>query len=260
VLDGLASVESALVARLSPDWVGVVGSGVLIRDGRPLPVRFARLRRSQGTIWVAVWFRMAGVKMGMAPDEVWEGDLPQLPAWLAPVVPDWPDVDDADVDDGTFVSDGPATLSWRRDPSIAAPAFRVPIPEEAAFRDVVEIAAGLLTGRFEETGTADPTVVVWSGGELCGWWAQGAQGAQQAHALGRRIARDAHVQAVGMFGLGQDPVDGTLTPMVALAMEDRELGPVVWVRHFDPDPGPTRWLEDSGHVRAPGPRLGWFER
>ena len=43
VLDGLASVESALVARLSPDWVGVVGSGVLTRDGRPLPVRFAGL-------------------------------------------------------------------------------------------------------------------------------------------------------------------------------------------------------------------------
>jgi len=258
-LDDLAGVESAIVARLQPDWVGVVGSGVLLRDGRPLPIRFARLRRDTGVVWTAVWFRMAGVPMGVAPDETWEGELARLPGWLSPLVPAWPDVENAPARDDSEVHDGPATLSWRRDPSIAAPAFRVPVPDGAAFRDVVEIAAGLLTGRFVDTGKADPTVVVWSAGEICGWWAEGAQGARQAHALGRRIARDQEVQAVGLFGLGQDPIDGTPTPMVALAMEDRELGPVVWVRHFNKQGGVTEWLEDTGHVRAPGPRMGWFE-
>ena len=112
----------------------------------------------------------------------------------------------------------------------------------------------------EKAETDALRVVVWSDGEICAWWAEGAQGARQAHALGRRVARDEEVQAVGMFGLGQDPIEGTLMPMVALAMEDRELGPVVWVRHFDTESGAMRWLEDEGHVRAPGPRMGWFER
>jgi len=259
-LDGLANVESALVAKLSPDWVGVVGGGVLMRDGRPLPVRFARLHRESGEVWVAVWFRMAGVKMGVAPDEVWEGELSRLPSWLRPIVPTWPDVESHQARIASDVYDGPATLTWRRDPSIAEPAFRLPVPEGAAFRDVVEIAAGLLVGRFEDTGSADPTVVVWSDGELCGWWAEGAKGARDAHALGRRIARDRGVQAVGLFGLGQDPVDGERTPMVALAMEDRDQGPVVWVRHFRREDGAAQWLDEVGYVRVPGPRMGWFER
>jgi hypothetical protein len=258
-LDHLASVEGTLVSKLSPDWVGVVGGGVLSRDGRPVIVRFARMRKDSGIVWIAVWLRIAGVPMGVVPDEVWQGKVEAVPAWLRPLVPDWPEGDTAD---SAEVADGPQTLQWRRDPSVAPPAFRIPVPEGAVFRDVVELAAGVLVQRFSETGQADPTVVVWSEGELCGWWGEGARGARGAHALGRRLGRDAGVQAVGLFGLGNDGEKDQPTPLVMLAMEDRELGPVMWVRHFERPPGQARphWTEDRGIVRAPGPRMGWFER
>lgn len=260
-LEHLDTVESALVTRLRPDWVGVVGGGVLLRDGRPMLVRFARLRQDGGIVWVAVWLRVAGLDMGVAPDEVWQGREDALPEWLRPLVPAWPEPTDADAA-APEVADGPQTLQWRRDPSIAPPSFRVPVPDGAAFRDVVEIAAGLLEGRFGETGRADPTVVVWTGDELCGWWAEGARGARGAHALGRRLARDTDVQAVGLFGLGREDGDGGPMSMVVFAMEDRDHGPVVWVRHFErPDGrGRPRWLAASGELRVPGPRMGWFER
>jgi|GEM_PF-4827575 len=260
-LDHLPGVEATLVGKLRPDWVGVVGGGVLQREGRPVIVRFARVRRSSGTVWVAVWLRIAGVPMSAVPDEVWNGKVSAVPAWLRPLVPDWPSADET-IDDPPSVADGPQTLQWRRDPSIAPPNFRVPVPEGAAFRDVVELAAGLLVQRFDESGQADPTVVVWSDGEVCGWWGEGARGARGAHALGRRIARDASVQAVGLFGLGRDGDDEKPSSLVMLAMEDRDLGPVMWVRHFERGPGQARptWTDDQGVVRAPGPRMGWFER
>jgi hypothetical protein len=261
VLDHLGTVEGSLVRTVRPDWVGAVGGGVLLRDGRPLIVRFARVRRESGMVWVAVWLRVAGVPMGAAPDEVWTGKVSALPAWLKPLVPDWPD-GAAGTEVDPPVADGPQTLQWRRDPAIAPPGFRITVPEGAAFRDVVELAAGVLVERFSETGQADPTVVVWSDGELCGWWAEGARGAREAHALGRRIARDAGVQAVGMFGLGRDKEEDGASSLVMLAMEDRELGPVMWVRHFDRPAGQARpsWTDEAGVVRAPGPRMGWFER
>ena len=259
-LDHLPAVESTLVREVRPDWVGAVGAGVLLRDGRPLLVRFARVRRASGSVWVAIWLRVAGVPMGAAPDEVWTGKVDALPAWLAPLVPSWPDPSEAV--DGTEpqVADGPQTLQWRRDPSVAPPSFRLDVPDGAAFRDVVDLAAGVLAGRFSETGQADPAVVVWSDGELCGWWAEGARGARGAHALGRRLARDPEVQAVGLFGLGRNPEDDA--PVVMLAMEDRDLGPVMWGRRFARVDGQLRptWLDEEGRVHAPGPRLGWFER
>ena len=258
-VDDLAGVEQALVVRLSPDWVGAVGSAVLMRDHRPVIVRFARVRRASGQVWVAVWLRMAGVEMGVVPDEVWQGKVGALPGWLAPLAPDWPA---SDTPNTTEVVDGPHTLSWRRDPAIAPPGIRLDVPEGARFRDVVELAAGVLAERFAETGTADPTVVVWSDGELCAWSGAGARGARGAHALGRRLGRDSEVQAVGLFGLGRDvPGDGPMT-VVMLAMEDRELGSVMWSRHFARETGQLRpsWEDEQGTVETPGPQMGWFER
>ena len=258
-LDDLEGVEQALVSRLRPDWVGAVGGAVLTRDGRPLIVRFARVRRDSGEVWIAIWLRVAGLEMGVVPDEVWRGDIGTLPGWLAPLVPDWPV---SELPSASEVADGPYTLDWRRDPSIAPPDFRLDVPQHAAFRDVVELAAGVLAARFSETGRADPTVVVWSDGELCGWSGAGARGARGAQALGRRLGRDEDVQAVGLFGLGRDgPGEGPMT-VVMLAMEDRDLGPVIWVRHFERPSGQLRpsWTDEQGEVQIPGPRMGWFER
>ena len=50
--------------------------------------------------------------------------------------------------------------------------------------------------------------------------------------------------------------------VVMLAMEDRDHGPVIWVRHFERAAGQLRptWTDEQGEVQAPGPRMGWFER
>lgn len=260
-LESLAAVEAALVARLRPDWVGCVGSALLSRDGRPVVVRFARLRRDDGTAWVATWIPVPGkARLSAVPDDVYDGEVGRLPGWLAPLVPAWPPVEDDAVQGTAPVVDGPQTLEWRRDPIVAAPDVTVPVPDGAAFRDVVEIAGGLLAAGFEASHVARPTVVVWSDSELCAWAGDGARGAREAHALGRRLARDAGVVAVGLFGRGQDQVDGEVRQMVALAMEHRELGSVVWVRHFAPSADGPRWLDAEGAVKVPGPRMGWFER
>ena len=258
-LEDLEGVEQALVSRLRPDWVGVVGGAVLRRQGRPLIVRFARVRKGSGDVWIGLWLRVAGIEMGVVPDEVWQGEVEALPDWLAPLVPAWPV---RELPEASEVADGPQTLDWRRDPGVAPPEFRIPIPPDAVYRDVVELAGGTLAERFAETGRADPTVVIWSGGELCGWSGAGARGAREAQALGRRLGRDDGVQAVGLFGLGREGSgEGPMT-VVMLAMEDRDLGPLVWVRHFERAVGERRpsWTDEEGQVQSPGPRMGWFER
>ncbi|HCH66317.1 MAG: hypothetical protein CL927_01175, partial [Deltaproteobacteria bacterium] len=174
-------------------------------------------------------------------------------------VPRWPTVG---ASPATEVVDGPQTLDWRRDPGIAPPGIRLSVPDGAKFADIVELAAGVLARRFEETGIADPTVVAWTEGELCAWSGAGARGARGAHSLGRRLGRDAGVQAIGLFGLGRDsPGDGPMT-VVMLAMEDRDAGSVMWSRHFVRAAGEARprWTDDQGAVRTPGPEMGWFER
>ncbi len=256
-LDNLPAVESALVARLRPDWVGAVGSGVVWKGGRPLPVRFARLREQNGGVWVALWFRLPGMTMGVVPDEVWKGDFGRLPAWLVPLAPAWPEPDNADSD--TVVEDGPCTLTWRRDPSIAPPAFTVALPPECRLRDVLDIAAGLLSARFETVGSLRPTVVVWSEGELCGWESEGYRGPQEAIGLGRRLARGKDVQAAGVFGPGRERHEGVPMSLAVLVLEDRNRDSVVWRRAYQRVGDHVRWVDEAPTVQAPGPRLGWFE-
>ena len=238
-------------------WVGAVGSAVLKREGRPLLVRWARLRFADGKVWVATWLRVPGMSLAPVADETWTGPLDQLPPWLAPLFA-------GAESDGPTVTLVPAALvlPWREDPGVPAPHEAEVLPPEVDFQDVVLFAAGRLEGRFRDEGRVNPTLVVWSGEDLLHWTAKGARGARELSHLGHRLAQDADVHAIGIFGLGEDEGDeGGRLPMIALAMEHRDVGSVLWVRRFErTDADKARWIDPHGQIRVPAPSLGWFKR
>lgn len=251
----LGAVEHALWDQLDGVlWVGVVGSSVLTREGRPLLVRWARLRFADGRVWAATWLRVPGLALGPVPDELWSGPLDELPPWLGPLF--------SPAAGGlaavrVIPPDGP---DWRTDPALPVALFIQELPDDIRFRDVVHIAAARLEARFTETGVAEPTLVAWVEDELIGWAAEGAEGARMLNRLGRRMAADAEVAAIGLFGVGEDALEaGGTRPMIALAMEHRSAGSVLWLRRFErTSPTSARWIDPAGLLRVPGPPLHWF--
>ena len=104
-----------------------------------------------------------------------------------------------------------------------------------------------------------PALVSWTQSGVEAWLGAGAGSAGRLHGLGRLRGEDASVRALGLFGLGEDELEGRRVPMVALAMQARSGESVLWLRRFErPKDGRARWLDPVGLIRSPGPALGFF--
>lgn len=256
-LEALGAVEHALWDQVDEvRWIGAVGTSVLTREGRPLLVRWARLRFADGRRWAATWLRVPGLDLGPTPDELWTGAPEETPPWLSPLF----DPSAEGLPPIAVVPvDGP---HWRSHPELPVAEFVQELPENVQFEDVIQLAAARLERRFTETGLAPPTLVAWVEDELIGWSVEGETGARRLNRLGRAMARDGSVVALGLFGVGQDALEeGGQRPMIALAMEHREAGSVLWLRRFEhTGENAARWVDPTGLLRVPGPPLHWFDR
>jgi hypothetical protein len=248
--DDIGAVDAAFLAEPDVAWVGGHGVTVLVRQGRPLWVTYARLRRSEGEIWCRVWHRLPGVPADADGGEDHQGGFDSLPSWLAPLFPP--------------LAHGAGTLAHQaasrpvQDP-VPPPEQLVPLPEGAAFPDVVQFAAHALEAHFVTQGRTGPTLVAWRSDGVAFWSGEGQEAAGRLHGWGRRLSETPSVRALGLFGLGDDEVDGRRVPMIALAMEIRDGGSILWLRRFERvEGGRARWLDPAGLVRMPGPTLGWF--
>ena len=115
-----------------------------------------------------------------------------------------------------------------------------------------QAAAHRLEARFVETGRPLPALVSWTQSGVEAWLGAGAGSAGRLHGLGRLRGEDASVRALGLFGLGEDELEGRRVPMVALAMQARSGESVLWLRRFErPKNGRARWLDPVGLIRSP---------
>lgn len=245
---GIAAADGALLDQGDVRWVGGHGVAVLAVDGRPALLSYARLRFRNGSWWCRTWLRLPG----MAPDPDGGDDHaglgPPVPPGLRPLLP-------VPVP-GAVVERKIATAPAVRPP---APDLTLELPEGAGFPDAVHAAAHRLEARFVDTGRAQPALVAWTGDGVEAWVGDGRAATGQLHGWGRARSADPDVRALGLFGLGEDELDGRRVPMVALAMQARGGGSVLWLRRFERlADGRARWLDPVGLVRSPGPDLGLF--
>lgn len=244
----LAEADGALLAEPDVRWVGGHGVGIVSTDGRPSLVTYARMRTREGRWWCRLWRRLPGVPPEADSGEDHEGGPGEVPASLGMVLPE--------PVPGRSVLRGSATRGMV---PIRQPDLTLPLPDGAAFSDAVQAAAHRLEARFVETGRPLPALVAWAEGGVEAWVGAGSGSAGHLHGLGMARGEDPSVRALGLFGLGEDTLDGRRVPMVALAMQARSGGSVLWLRRFErPRDGRARWLDPVGLIRSPGPALGFF--
>lgn len=248
--DDLGAADAALLDDPRVEWVGGHGVAVLQAGGRPSLVTYARLRRRDGATWCRTWARLPGMPADPDSGRDHESALAELPGWLGPLFPALrPDVAELSTQAESEPVAGP----------LPEPDLTLALPEGAAFPDAVHAAAHRLEARFVSRGRAEPTLVAWREDGLAAWVGSGREAAGRLHGWGRRLSEDPGVRALGMFGLGEDEVDGRRVPMIALAMQARGRGSVLWLRRFQRvADGRARWLDPVGLIRSPGPNLGLF--
>ncbi len=248
--EDLGATDAALLDDAGVEWVGGHGVTVLQAEGRPALVTYARLRRRDGRAWCRVWARLPGMPADPEGGRDHAGPLADLPGWLRPL---FPPLRAGAAELATQAASAPAAGP------LPAPDLTLDLPEGAAFPDAVHAAAHRLEARFVSLGRAEPTLVVWRADGLAAWVGAGREAAGRLHGWGRRLGADPSVRALGMFGLGEDEVDGRRVPMIALAMQARGRGSVLWLRRFQRvSDGRARWLDPVGLIRSPGPNLGLF--
>jgi hypothetical protein len=262
----MGAVESALFKRFSAPWVGAWGTAVLDREGRPALVTFVRIREEDGQIFVAVWPRVPGQPPIAEMAEQYDGPLGKAPRWLRAL---FPPLVEAQVDfvdwefqerDDTESEAEPLEVDEVASGGFPAPDFGERVPDGASFEDVLVIAAERLEARFVR-GDTGPALVAWHEGGISAWFASDDSAAGALKMLGSRIAGDARILGLGLFGLGEDEGVDPPARLIALAMESRDGERIVWIRRFRMGSGSmATWMDDSGFVRRPGPRIGWFER
>jgi len=246
----LAEADGALLAEPDVVWVGGHGVGVVSLDGRPSLVTYARLRTREGRWWCRLWRRLPGVPPEADSGEDHDGGPGAVPASLQALLPQ--------PVPGCAVRRDVAT---GRTVSVREPDLTLPLPGGAAFTDAVHASAHRLEARFVETGRPLPALVAWTTGGVEAWIGAGRGAAGRLHDLGMARSGDAAVRALGLFGLGEDALEGRRVPMVALAMQARSGDSVLWLRRFErPKDGRARWLDPVGLIRSPGPALGFFGR
>lgn len=248
---GLLGVAEAALAAALPRraWLGAVGSAVIVRAGRPLPVRWARCQPTAGPLWVALWHRSTPGPLSPAPDEVWTGPPSDRPRWLDPLFP-------APVDGGVVDLTGPEGPLRRWPDAVEAPESRRPLPAPIDLPQLIAAIAEGLELRFTQEGKAPPSLHAWDGAQLLRWTRDTPAGLDP---LARAIAADLEIRALGLSGLGAPPGAEGGGPALLLAIEARGGERAMWARRFlRSADGRARWQDPAGVLQLPGPPLGWL--
>lgn len=243
----VAALDETFLAD-GAEWVGGYGTALMKRDGGRLLTCFARIRWSDGTVWLRSWLRLPGVPLTEDDAETYEGPRAGVPAWLERLFPEprglqlniqlrpWSD------------------LEWLERYGVRAPDAIHPVDGTASLSDVTLAAAHHLEARVVVTQQIGPAVVGWVPDGIALWWQEGLE---DARAIGRRIARRGAL-AAGLFGLGEERSGkGHLLGLVVEAPRDEHR---LWMRRFTlTEDGAARWTEPAGSLQEPAPPLGWFD-
>lgn len=244
----IAWVDGALMAEPDVQWVGGHGVAVVEFEGRPALSTYARLRFRNGSWWCRTWLRLPGMQPDPAGGEDHSGLDGPTPASLRALLPQ-PVA-------GETVVRVPESLSPGLLP---APDLTLTLPSGATFPDAVHAAAHRLEAHFVDSGRARPALVAWTTRGIRAWLGKGKAAASRLHAGGRILSAESDVRALGLFGLGEDELRGRRVPMIALAMQLRGGGSVLWLRRFERrEDGRARWVDPVGLIRNPGPSLSLF--
>ncbi|MEC7948880.1 MAG: hypothetical protein VX265_15030 [Myxococcota bacterium] len=244
----IASIDGALMAEPDVQWVGGHGVAVVQRDGRPILASYARLRFRDGSWWCRTWVRLPGVQPDPAGGEDHSGLGGPPPISLRLLLP------------RAVAGETVVRMREPRSPGpLPAPDFTLTLPDGATFPDAVQAAAHRLEAHFVNSGRGRPALVAWTTAGIQAWLGEGRAAAGRLHAWGRMLSAENDIRALGLFGLGEDERGGRRVPMVALAMQRRGSGSVLWLRRFERrDDGRARWVDPVGLIRTPGPPLSMF--
>lgn len=244
----IAALDEAFLAD-GAEWVGGYGTAIMKRDGGRLLTCFARIRWSDGTVWLRSWLCLPGVPLTEDDAETYEGPRTGVPDWLQRLFPTprglqvkiqlrpWSD------------------LAWLERYGVRAPDALHPVEENASLSDVALAAAHHLEARVVVTQQIGPAVIGWMPDGIALWWQEGLE---EARAIGRRIAKRGAC-AAGLFGLGEER--SGKVHLLGLVVEAPGNEHRLWMRRFIlTDDGAAKWTEPAGALQEPAPTLGWFDR